>query len=71
MFKEKDQQKSIIDIMKQSLKKPDTIQEIFVKNPSSWIKSLSSSFTWTNREIEWYFAEDRFLFATHTKEECD
>lgn len=42
-----------------------------IRNPSSWIKSLSSNFTWTNRELEWYFAEDRFLFAANTEEECD
>ena len=45
--------------------------EIIVRNPSSWIKSLSSNFTWTNRELEWYFAEDRFLFAAAREDECD
>ena len=57
--------------MEESLQKPSDIEEIFVRNPSSWIKSLSSNFTWTNRELEWYFAEDRFLFAANNEEECD
>ena len=42
-----------------------------MRNPSSWIRSLSSNFTWTNRELEWYFAEDRFLFAAKDEDECD
>lgn len=44
---------------------------MLIRNPSSWIKSLSSNFTWTNRELEWYFAEDRFLFAALNEDECD
>ena len=44
---------------------------MIVRNPSSWIRSLSSNFTWTNRELEWYFAEDRFLFAAKDEDECD
>jgi len=51
--------------------KPLAASEIFVRNPSSWIKSLSSNFTWTNRELEWYFAEDRFLFAATNEDDCD
>ena len=42
-----------------------------MRNPSSWIKSLSSNFTWTNRELEWYYAEDRFLFAAKNEVDCD
>ncbi len=71
VFKDKDHQKIIADIVRESMKKPTRASEILVKNPSSWIKSLSSSFTWTNRELEWYFAEDRYLFAVGTKLECD
>ena len=51
--------------------KPTFHEEILVRNPSSWIKSLSSNFTWTNRELEWYFAEDRFLFAATNEEDVD
>ena len=58
-------------MIEQALSKPVEAEEIFVRNPSSWIKSLSSNFTWTNRELEWYFAEDRFLFAAFNEEECD
>jgi hypothetical protein len=50
-------------MIEESLAKPLEAEEMLVRNPSSWIKSLSSNFTWTNRELEWYFAEDRFLFA--------
>ena len=42
-----------------------------MRNPSSWIKSLSSNFTWTNRELEWYYAEDRFLFAAKNENDSD
>ena len=58
-------------MIEESLAKPLSSEEIFVRNPSSWIKSLSSNFTWTNRELEWYFAEDRFLFAAANEDECD
>lgn len=58
-------------MIEESLAKPLAAEEIFVRNPSSWIKSLSSNFTWTNRELEWYFAEDRFLFAALNEDECD
>ena len=61
----------MIQLIEGSLSKPVEAEEIFVRNPSSWIKSLSSNFTWTNRELEWYFAEDRFLFAAFNEEECD
>eukprot|EP00347_Sterkiella_histriomuscorum_P001040 403373572 len=61
----------LINIIQDSLSKPIEIEELIVRNPSSWIKSLSSNFTWTNRELEWYFAEDRFLFAAKDEEECD
>lgn len=58
-------------MIEESMAKPLAAEEIFVRNPSSWIKSLSSNFTWTNRELEWYFAEDRFLFAANNEDECD
>jgi len=58
-------------MIEDSLAKPMTAEEIMIRNPSSWIKSLSSNFTWTNRELEWYFAEDRFLFAATNEEDCD
>ena len=59
-------------MIEEGLSKPLDAEEIIVRNPSSWIKSLSSNFTWTNREMEWYFAEDRFLFAAPGNEEdCD
>jgi hypothetical protein len=58
-------------MIEESLAKPMTTEEIMIRNPSSWIKSLSSNFTWTNRELEWYFAEDRFLFAATNEADCD
>lgn len=58
-------------MIEESMAKPLSAEELFVRNPSSWIKSLSSNFTWTNRELEWYFAEDRFLFAALNEDECD
>jgi len=32
---------------------------------------LLGNFTWTHREFEWYFAENRFLFAAEDESECD
>lgn len=58
-------------MIEEGLAKPLEAEEMLVRNPSSWIKSLSSNFTWTNRELEWYFAEDRFLFAALNEDECD
>ena len=58
-------------MIEESLSKPQQAEEIYVRNPSSWIKSLSSNFTWTNRELEWYYAEDRFLFAAKNEVDCD
>jgi len=69
--KDEAHQKHIITMIEESLAKPLEAEEIFVRNPSSWIKSLSSNFTWTNRELEWYFAEDRFLFAATNEDDCD
>ncbi len=70
-MKDENHQKHLIALLEESLAKPSSSAEIIVRNPSSWIKSLSSNFTWTNRELEWYFAEDRFLFAALSEEECD
>ena len=64
-------QRHLIALIEESLAKPLEFDEIIVRNPSSWIKSLSSNFTWTNRELEWYFAEDRFLFTAMREDECD
>jgi hypothetical protein len=58
-------------MIEDALYKPTEAEEILIRNPSSWIRSLSSNFTWTNRELEWYFAEDRYLFAGANEEECD
>ena len=69
--KDEAQQKHLIMMIEESMAKPLESKEIFIKNPSSWIKSLSSNITWTNRELEWYFAEDRFLFAATNEDDCD
>lgn len=39
------------------------------KNPKKWIKSCSGSQTWNNRELEWFFAENRMLLATESNDE--
>eukprot|EP00349_Pseudokeronopsis_sp_Brazil_P001392 CAMPEP_0202962012 /NCGR_PEP_ID=MMETSP1396-20130829/6102_1 /ASSEMBLY_ACC=CAM_ASM_000872 /TAXON_ID= /ORGANISM="Pseudokeronopsis sp., Strain Brazil" /LENGTH=184 /DNA_ID=CAMNT_0049682285 /DNA_START=1541 /DNA_END=2097 /DNA_ORIENTATION=+ len=69
--KDEAQQRVIVQMIEESMAKPAAASEIIVRNPSSWIKSLSSNFTWTNRELEWYFAEDRFLFAATNEDDCD
>lgn len=65
------EQKQMIKLLQDALALPAEAQEIIIQNPSCWIKSLSSNFTWTHREFEWYFAEDRFLFAATGEEFCD
>lgn len=65
------QQKHLITMIEEAMSKPMEFEEILIRNPSSWIRSLSSNFTWTNRELEWYFAEDRFLFAADNEDDCD
>ena len=55
------------------------IEEVNVKSPSAWIQSTAGketshplgAATWSNREIEWYYAEKRYLFATRTSQERD
>jgi len=60
-----------------ALKNKDTVtlisraEEIGVKNPKRWISGLGGMHTWSNRELEWYLAEERMLFATKTEIECD
>ena len=45
-----------------TLQQDDTI--IHSNHPSAWLKSLASTQTWTNREIEWQFlGQRRLLFA--------
>ena len=69
--KDPKQRQHIILLIENSLSVPVEAEEILIRNPSAWIKSLSSNFTWTNRELEWYYAEDRFLYAALNEEDCD
>ena len=69
--KDEAHKRHLINIIEESLQQPIEVEELIVRNPSSWIRSLSSNFTWTNRELEWYFAEDRYLFAAQSEEACD
>ena len=54
-----------------SLAMPKIKEYMESKNPAGWIKTLSNVYTWTNRELEWYQAEERLLFACLTENECD
>lgn len=48
------------------------LKETFeAKNPASWIKNLSGFQAWSNREAEWFNAEQRYLFGCQSEEECD
>jgi hypothetical protein len=69
--KDEVKRKQLIALIEQNLSKPTEMQHIFIRNPSAWIKSLSSNFTWTQRELEWYHSENRFLFACNSEEDCD
>jgi hypothetical protein len=69
--KDEVKRKQIISMIEKNLSQPLESQSIFIRNPSAWIKSLSSNFTWTNRELEWYHSENRFLFACSNEEDCD
>ncbi len=56
-------------------------EKIGTHNPSAWIPTLASKGlrrsprldpnTWTNRECEWFAAENRFLFACESEEMCN
>ena len=54
-----------------SLAMPKIKEFMDTKSPAGWIKSLSNVYTWSNREMEWYDAEERLLFACITEDECD
>ena len=41
-----------------------------ILNPKAWIKNLSGKHTWTNREMEWYYAERVLVFGCDTEREC-
>eukprot|EP00826_Nyctotherus_ovalis_P046364 TRINITY_DN5231_c0_g1_i10.p1 TRINITY_DN5231_c0_g1~~TRINITY_DN5231_c0_g1_i10.p1 ORF type:complete len:402 (+),score=89.02 TRINITY_DN5231_c0_g1_i10:151-1356(+) len=56
---------------KARLTRTANLELINVKNPKKWIKGLSSSHTWSNRELEWYLAEQRMLFVARSQNECD
>ncbi len=41
-----------------------------ILNPKAWIKNLSGKHTWTNRELEWYYAEKVLVFGCDKEEDC-
>jgi len=73
-FNNKDEARSykkFLNENKAKLTRTANIEIITVKNPKKWIKSLSSSHTWSNRELEWYLAEQRMLFSAQSLKECN
>lgn len=46
-------------------------EKLETRNPSGWIKNLGGINSWSNREAEWYLAENRLLFSCLSDEECD
>jgi len=46
-------------------------KNLLTRNPCHWILGLGGHTTWTNRELEWYLAEERLLFSCLSEEECD
>lgn len=64
-------QEHIWNNIRQALALPQQKQIMASRNPAGWIRSLGSISAWTNRELEWYLAEERLLFACLSDEECD
>ena len=46
-------------------------ERVETKSPKKWIKTLGGMHTWNNRELEWYCAEERLLFAAKSVDECE
>ena len=57
--------------MRESLAIPAVRDVLASRNPAGWMKNLGGMNTWSNRELEWYLAEDRLLFACLSNDECD
>jgi hypothetical protein len=57
--------------MRDALALPAMKEVLTSRNPAGWIKNLGGVNTWSNRELEWYLAEERLLFACLSEEECD
>ena len=64
-------QQQFVEKVKASLAIPAMKEILESRKPASWIKNLGGLNTWSNRELEWYLAEDRLLFACLSDEECD
>eukprot|EP00826_Nyctotherus_ovalis_P056638 TRINITY_DN768_c0_g1_i12.p1 TRINITY_DN768_c0_g1~~TRINITY_DN768_c0_g1_i12.p1 ORF type:complete len:410 (-),score=31.79 TRINITY_DN768_c0_g1_i12:123-1352(-) len=69
--KEAEEYKAFMLHNKERLTRISKTEEVEVKNPKRWIGGLGGIHTWSNRELEWYLAEERMLFATETESECD
>jgi len=46
-------------------------EKLKTKSPKRWIQGMKGKQTWNNRELEWFFAEERLLFSAKTLEECE
>lgn len=50
-------------LIKENLSIPKNRETLDTRNPAGWIKNLGGINTWSNRELEWYLAENRLLFS--------
>lgn len=57
----------INEFLRHSLSKPVFEYEIEPSAPSSWISSLQTLNSWSNRSIEWVKAKNRFLFSSDSE----
>ena len=64
-------QREFKSFLSESLSSPIYEYEIEPSAPSSWISGLKSINTWSNRQVEWLKAENRFLFACERETDCD
>lgn len=58
-------------LIKDNLSIPKNRETLDTRNPAGWIKNLGGINTWSNRELEWYLAENRLLFSCFSDQECD
>lgn len=65
------EQELFIKQIKHSIAIPKVREPLDSRNPAGWIKNLGGMNTWSNRELEWFMAEERLLFSCLSDEECD
>eukprot|EP00347_Sterkiella_histriomuscorum_P017686 403348388 len=62
---------AFIQQLQDDLAIPKLKEKFESRNPAGWIKNISGFQAWSNREAEWFNAENRLLFGCPSEIECD